>query len=88
MTEVTNTAAMEGSATANSHRRSQYDFFNSTEKDYIKKLARSWYELPTKRRNSQRSEFLDTELAKFRALYEDKFHPEDRAAVKSVSLLL
>ena len=53
MTEVTNTAAMEGSATANSHRRSQYDFFNSTEKDYIKKLARSWYELPTKRRNSR-----------------------------------
>ena len=88
MAEVTNTAAMENSATDNVHRRSQYDFFNSTEKDYIKKLARSWYELPTKRRNSQRSEFLDTELAKFRALYEDKFHPEDRAAVKSVSMLL
>ena len=32
--------------------------------------------------------FLDTELAKFRALYEDQFHPEDRAAVKSVSLFL
>lgn len=72
---------------SNVPKRPQHDFFDDAEKDHIKKLARAWYELPSERRNRERKVFLNTELAKFRELFQDKFHPEDRALVKMVSNL-